>query len=80
MSGAYTDFKVTLLWMLTVNVSYLSINSFSQIARIGIVMMPDRHKTVRIVSYQYHDDTDLILPMIHDVLAIPNGTNQCYVC
>jgi hypothetical protein len=58
----------------------LSIKVFLKITRISIAMVPDRNKTISIVSGWYHDDTGIVVAMILDVLSIPNYTNPNLVC
>jgi hypothetical protein len=48
---------------------------FPKIPRFGTMIIPDRYKTVSTICDNTIDDTGIILPIILDVLAIPNGTN-----
>ncbi len=48
---------------------------FIHIARIGIVTIPDWHKTVITISWLYRDDTGVIWLMTLVDLAIQDGTN-----
>ena len=58
----------------------LSMEGFVKIARISIMMIQDRPKTIRTVSWWYHDDTGIVLTVILDFLLIPSDTNQYQVC
>jgi hypothetical protein len=40
--------------------------------RISNAMIPDKHITIKTVSWRYHDDTGIVLAMIPDVLPIPS--------
>ncbi len=58
----------------------ISIEVSLKIARMGIVMIPGRHKTIFILACQYHVDAGIVLVMILDVLAIPNDTEFVRYC
>ncbi len=58
----------------------LSIVGFVKNARISNVIIQDRPKTIRTVSWWYHDDTGIVLAVVLDVLLIPSDTNQYQVC
>ncbi len=58
----------------------LSIKGFVKIARIGTVMIPDRRKTVRTVSWWYLHDTGIVLAAILEALAIPTDTRFVRYC
>ncbi len=53
----------------------ISIKVCHKIARISIVVIPERHKTVSTMLCQYHDNTGIPLAIILDVSVIPNDTN-----
>ncbi len=53
----------------------VSIQGFLKIARISIVVIQNRQKTVRTVSRWYYNNTGIILAAILDVLSMPSDTN-----
>jgi hypothetical protein len=57
----FISFFISILYVSTFSLGWIvSIEAFQKIARISMMMIPDRHKTVRNGLWWYHDNSGII--------------------